>query len=165
MLGAKELWKASALLKVKLFFWLALHGRIWRADRRKRRGLQDSAECALCSQDHETVDHLLVSCVFVRELWHRLLLSFCWDGFVPALEARLSDWWFDVRRQVPKELRKGSTRRCSSSLGGCGRNVTPGCSTVRLARQCRLGDGYSRKLRSGPLWGSQPFRCCWWPRR
>jgi hypothetical protein len=28
MLGAKELWKASAPLKVKLFFWLSLRGRI-----------------------------------------------------------------------------------------------------------------------------------------
>lgn len=75
--------------------------------RRKRHGLQDSADCALCGQEDETVDHLLVSCVFARELWHRLLQSFGWDRFTPALGARLSAWWMDVRRQVPKELRKG----------------------------------------------------------
>jgi len=34
MLGAKLLWKASVPPKVKLFFWLALHGRIWTAERK-----------------------------------------------------------------------------------------------------------------------------------
>jgi hypothetical protein len=58
------LWKTPAPPKVKLFFWLSLHGRIWMAGRRWRHGLQDSAECALCSQEDETVDHLLLDCVF-----------------------------------------------------------------------------------------------------
>jgi hypothetical protein len=39
LLGAKELWKASALPKVKFFFWLALHGRIWTGERRMRHDL------------------------------------------------------------------------------------------------------------------------------
>jgi len=39
LLGAKELWKASASPQVKLFFWLAPHCHIWTADRRKRHGL------------------------------------------------------------------------------------------------------------------------------
>lgn len=37
LLGAKELWKASVPPKVKLFFWLALHGFIWMAERRSTR--------------------------------------------------------------------------------------------------------------------------------
>jgi hypothetical protein len=43
------------------------------ADRRLRHGLQDLAECALYGQEDETVDHLLTSCVYVREPWFRLL--------------------------------------------------------------------------------------------
>ena len=74
MLGARELWKASAPSRVKFFFWLALHRRIWMAERRARHGLQESATCSLCLQEDETVDHLLLSCVvFSREVWARLL--------------------------------------------------------------------------------------------
>lgn len=35
--------------KVRYFYWLVLHDRCWTAARRKRRGLQDSDDCALCS--------------------------------------------------------------------------------------------------------------------
>jgi hypothetical protein len=107
LLGAKELWKASAPSKVKFFFWLALHGRIWTAERRMRHGLQDTADCALCSQEDETVDHLLLSCVYTRELWSRLLRRFGWERITPLPGASLSPWWMDARRQVPKELRRG----------------------------------------------------------
>jgi hypothetical protein len=31
--------RASVPLKVKLFFWFALHGRLWTVERRKRHGL------------------------------------------------------------------------------------------------------------------------------
>ena len=33
--GAKELWKTKAPARVKFFFWLAVHQRLWTADRRK----------------------------------------------------------------------------------------------------------------------------------
>jgi hypothetical protein len=39
LLGAKELWKVKAPLKVKFFFWLTLHYRLWTADRQQRHGL------------------------------------------------------------------------------------------------------------------------------
>jgi hypothetical protein len=54
--GAKLIWKAAVPPKVKFFFWLALHGRLWTADRRKRHGLQPDAVCALCDQAEETTD-------------------------------------------------------------------------------------------------------------
>lgn len=73
LLGATELWRTRAPPKVKLFFWLALHHRLWTADRRKRHGLQDDDECALCCQHAETVGHLLLGCVFARQIWFELL--------------------------------------------------------------------------------------------
>jgi hypothetical protein len=73
MAGAKELWRAAVPPKVKYFFWITLHGRLWTADRRKRHGLQVVASCAMCDQADETTDHLLCSCVLARELWTRLL--------------------------------------------------------------------------------------------
>ena len=42
----------------------------------ERHGLQDTADCALCAQEDETVDHLLISCVYARGLWSCLLHRF-----------------------------------------------------------------------------------------
>jgi hypothetical protein len=106
LLGAKDLWKASAPPKVKFFFVLTLHHRIWTADRRMRHGLQDSAACALCDQDDETVDHLLVGCAYARELWYRLLRPGGWDPLVPALGSSLAAWWMDSRSLLPANLRR-----------------------------------------------------------
>lgn len=47
--GAKELWEMKAPPKIKLFFWLALHGRLWTLERRRWHGLQGDHVCALCS--------------------------------------------------------------------------------------------------------------------
>jgi hypothetical protein len=68
LVGAKHLWHAHAPPKVKFFFWVALHGRLWTGERRMRHGLQQSASCVLCAQHDETTDHLLCSCVFAREV-------------------------------------------------------------------------------------------------
>jgi hypothetical protein len=68
--------------KVKLFFWLTMHSRLWTADRRRRHGLQDSDECNLCAQATETCGHLLVGCVLARQLWHMLLTS--WTAVLGA---------------------------------------------------------------------------------
>lgn len=55
------------------FFWLALNKRLWTADRRRRHNLHDSDACAFCDQMSETVYHLLLGCVYSREVWTRLL--------------------------------------------------------------------------------------------
>lgn len=68
LLGASLIWRAAVPPKVKFFFWLAIHGRLWTAERRKRHGLQPDATCALCDQEDETYNHLLLSCVFTREV-------------------------------------------------------------------------------------------------
>jgi len=70
MLGAAELWATAAPPKVKFFFCLALHSRLWIAARRQRHGLQANDDCVLCSQEPETADHLFAACVFTRALWH-----------------------------------------------------------------------------------------------
>lgn len=93
LLGAKELWKASAPPKAKPFFWLALHNRLWMADRRKRHGLQEDDKCAFCDQRSETADHLFASCVFSRETWCHAFrpLGILWAG--PSADDGLVSWW------------------------------------------------------------------------
>ncbi|WVZ94534.1 hypothetical protein U9M48_040415, partial [Paspalum notatum var. saurae] len=65
-LGAKFLWKANVPPKVKFFAWLAAQDRCWTAERCRRRGLQDFDDCALCVQEVESINHLLMQCSYAR---------------------------------------------------------------------------------------------------
>jgi hypothetical protein len=99
-------WRAVVPPKVKFFFWLALHGRLCTADRRKRHGLQPEAICALCDQADETTDHLLSSCPFTREVWARLLARVGLQHLVPESTATLADWWLQMRHDIPDSHRR-----------------------------------------------------------
>lgn len=106
-LGASKLWKTCAPPKVKHFFWLAMHGRCWTAARRRRHGLQDHDDCILCGQHPETMDHLLLGCVFARELWHRVLQHLHLDGIVSLQHGDIFEWWLRERKSVPRAARAG----------------------------------------------------------
>jgi hypothetical protein len=67
LFGAKEAWKVRAPHEHKFFYLVSLVGPL----RRHRRGISDDDTCALCDQDAETIDHLLVACVFSREVWFK----------------------------------------------------------------------------------------------
>ena len=81
--------------KVRYFYWLVLHDRCWTAERRKRRGLQDSDDCALCSQASETINHLLVTCVFTKEVWFLVLHAFGLQQLAsnPNIISDFYEWW------------------------------------------------------------------------
>ena len=101
MEGVMFAWKAMVPSKMKFFFWLALHGRLWTAERRRRHGLRAEAACALCSQHDETVDHLLIACVFSRDVWSRLLMRAGLLRLTPTDGSALQDWWISSRQQIP----------------------------------------------------------------
>jgi hypothetical protein len=105
LLGAKELWRAKVPPKVKFFFWLALHRRLWTAERRKRHGLQENDDCALCGQAPESGDHLFLGCVFTRELWFKLLAPVGLAALVLSSEERLDSWWMQQRRRLDRQSR------------------------------------------------------------
>ncbi|WVZ50728.1 hypothetical protein U9M48_001955 [Paspalum notatum var. saurae] len=90
------LWKRIrntwAPLRCKIFIWLAIKNRCWMADRLAKRGLPHPSVCPLCDQEQETMQHLLVSCVFSREVLHRKLMT---------------NWWSRAVKIVTRELRKG----------------------------------------------------------
>lgn len=104
MLGAKELWRASAPPKVKFFLWLAMHGRLWTAERRRRYGLQDEDACVLCGQQLETTDHLLLSCFYAWEVWWRVLRHIHLQHLAPNADHELRQWWLQMRSLVPPGL-------------------------------------------------------------
>ena len=71
--GAKQIWKTTALPRVRFFFWLVLHRCCWTAERRFRHGLQSSATCVMCDQLPKMMDHILLGCCFSKEAWHLCL--------------------------------------------------------------------------------------------
>ena len=100
LLGAKELWRVKAPPRVKLFFWLALHRRLWTFARRKWHGLQESDECALCNQEAEACGHLFLGCVFSRQVWFAMLQPLQLPSLVPMENVDIADWWLLQRRWV-----------------------------------------------------------------
>jgi len=106
-LGAKEVWKTPAPAKVRLFFWLVMHHRCWTSDRCFRHGLRDSPTCIFCDQLPETMDHILLGCVFSRETWQRILVRFHLQEVVHVQEEDFMSWWLRSRRLVDKQRRRG----------------------------------------------------------
>jgi hypothetical protein len=75
LLGARQLWKVCAPGEHKFFGWLVC----WTAEWRHRHGLQDDDKCALCNQGSESIGHLLLGCVYSREVWMLLLQPQGWE--------------------------------------------------------------------------------------
>jgi hypothetical protein len=68
-----RIWKSWALGKCKFFMWLVRHNRCWTSDRFAKCIMDHPDHCSLCDQQEENINHLLLSCVFVRQFWNCLL--------------------------------------------------------------------------------------------
>ncbi|KAG2589482.1 hypothetical protein PVAP13_5NG362481 [Panicum virgatum] len=106
--GAKLLRKTKAPGHCKFFVWLVLHDRCWTAARRKRYNLQDDDSCGACFQLSETISHILVGCVYAREVWSNLLRRWNWLRLAAGLSTHLefTDWRSWSRKQVHGDDRK-----------------------------------------------------------
>jgi hypothetical protein len=89
----QRIWKSWAPNKCRFFMWHVAHNKCWTADHLARRGLQHHPKCLLCDQEEETLNHLLVICVFAREFWFELLLSWNED-LAPRLDESCFDYWW-----------------------------------------------------------------------
>lgn len=102
-----RLWRSWAPLRFKIFLWLAYWKRCWTADRLARRGLPHPDKCLLCDQQEETIDHLLISCVFVREVWYKVLSGVNLQAVAPTSQDHsFQEWWRRAGRRVSAEHRK-----------------------------------------------------------
>jgi hypothetical protein len=64
--------------------------------------------CPLCDQQDETVHHMLVACVFTREVWFRTLSRLGLQHLAPTSDATgFQDWWSEAERLVSKHKKKG----------------------------------------------------------
>ncbi|WVZ53711.1 LOW QUALITY PROTEIN: hypothetical protein U9M48_004616, partial [Paspalum notatum var. saurae] len=103
----KRIWKSCAPLRCKFFVWLAVKNKCWTADCLSKRGLPHPNTCPLCDQAEETINHLLVSCVFSREIWSTILRFIGLPTAAPQDERSFSGWWYRAISRVPKEMKKG----------------------------------------------------------
>ncbi|WVZ93822.1 hypothetical protein U9M48_039777 [Paspalum notatum var. saurae] len=78
------------------------------ADLLAKRGLPHPNFCPLCDQEQETMQHLLISCVFSREIWTIVFTSLGMQALIPQPDGKsFSGWWSGAVIQVPKEVKKG----------------------------------------------------------
>jgi hypothetical protein len=94
--GAKELWKVRAPNEFKLFFWLAIQNRCWTSERLARHGLRNNGLCALCKQSKEMFSHVVLGCVYSREIWFRGLHCCGCQHLTPWVDDNLMTWWLRV---------------------------------------------------------------------
>jgi hypothetical protein len=106
VLGVKELWKTKAPNNYRFFIWLVLLGRCWMVDRLEHCGIRSDNTCILCYQEIETIDYILVQCVFAREVWFKGLRHFGWHILAPTQEVSYAAWWIATRKRVPKGCRR-----------------------------------------------------------
>ena len=104
----KRIWKSWAPGKCKFFMWTVAHKKCWTADRLARKGLPHPAVCPLCDQAEETLDHLLISCVFSRQMWFNLLHGLGLQALAPGLDDKVfDDWWENLSNKLSGQVQKG----------------------------------------------------------
>ena len=69
--------------------------------------MQDTDVCVLCDQSLETLDHLLLGCIFSRELWSAVLRKLHLDHAISVSYDNIFVWWLRERKSVPKIARSG----------------------------------------------------------
>jgi hypothetical protein len=108
---AERVWKFCAPSKCKFFIWLVEHDRCWIADGLRKRGLDQPELCPLCDQEDESMNHLLVKCVFVKKLWFGFLKIEGIQKLCPTQEDSFESWWRTRSSWSTDQMRK-----CFNSL-------------------------------------------------
>lgn len=85
-------WQSQAHLKCRFFTWLAMRNRCWTSDQLARRGLPHQDACPFCDQEDETIDHILLTCVFARTVWRTLCSALGKPQWSPTAQDTLKDW-------------------------------------------------------------------------
>jgi hypothetical protein len=102
LLGAKEVWKVKTPREHKFFIWFVIQGRCSTSERLQHHGMDNSGMCALCEQNIESIDHLLLSYDVSREIWFKTLRLSEWQALVPTPEDRFVEWWLASRKLATK---------------------------------------------------------------
>lgn len=91
-----SVWSIKGEGKVRFFLWLLLQNRLWTADRLAARGWPHNALCLLCDQVQEGAAHLMIHCVFAKEVWHASSVKWPRVGAVATASPSLRTWWRQI---------------------------------------------------------------------
>lgn len=62
----------------------------------------------LCDQEEENVQHILTTCVFIREFWVKVLSTIgVQNAFLHWQERSFADWWRRAEKKAGKDKKKG----------------------------------------------------------
>lgn len=75
-------------------------------EHRKRYELQDNDDCALCSQEPEAVEHMLLHCPVAREVWWAALNFIRMPHHFQADALDICDTWNRIRAGLPKHQKR-----------------------------------------------------------
>ena len=89
----KSIWKTKVPPRVAFFSWTTALGKILTADNLRRRGLGLVSWCCMCKADGESVDHLLLHCSFVKELWDMIFALFVLQWVMPRRVVDMFACW------------------------------------------------------------------------
>jgi len=99
------IWKTWAPLQVKIFLWLAFRRRHWTGDRRARHGSETRERCYLGDHAQETIDHIVVSCPYTREVWSLIYQAF--GRVLLSATQSIIKWWRRVHADWNGSRRSG----------------------------------------------------------
>ena len=103
-----RIWRSWAPGKCRFFMWLVAHGRCWMADRLARRGFPHPEMCPHCDQAEESINHLLLSCVFARNFLFSVFQRVGLQILAPQIgEEFFDDWWEKIILAAGGQLQKG----------------------------------------------------------
>ena len=89
-----QIWHFNIPQKLKCFIWLAFFCKINTWDNLCNRGWLGPNRCCLCKEEAESIDHLFVTCPFVREVLVHLkyLTDSRVDWSMPTLTENIINW-------------------------------------------------------------------------
>ena len=92
------IWRSWAPHECKIFGWLASQHRIWTSDQRARLGLQDHpTPCYNCLQEEDNAEHILIQCIYAREVWFYCLTECNIEALEPSTGNTMMEWWLQAR--------------------------------------------------------------------
>jgi hypothetical protein len=102
----ERIWKTWAPPKCRFFMWLVACKRCWTADRLARRKIPHPESCPICDQVEESIDHLLVACVFSRQFWFTMLQQVDLHMLALQLNDHFFDSWWERTSEAASGLKK-----------------------------------------------------------
>ncbi|KAF8708580.1 hypothetical protein HU200_029954 [Digitaria exilis] len=103
---SKAIWKAKVEGKHRFFAWLLVQCKILTADKLLKRNRPCDPLCQLCHQVEESAGHLILHCVYAKEVWLRMSQETNGLMQVPSTELTMEEWWNLSLQGLNKELKQ-----------------------------------------------------------